>query len=74
MTTFKWERTGSRWKVFGNKKDPDTGEFPVIWDFTQDEDTNVSKQQAKREMKIFLKSIKKKSKVQPDEQGTEDDN
>jgi len=66
MATFKWERSGNRWQVF------DT-EGNVIWDLTQDGNTNSDKQQAKKEMKIFLKSIRKTKKVKPDEDGTETD-
>jgi len=66
MTNFKWERTGNRWQVFD-------AEGNVIWDLTQDGNTNSDKQQAKKEMKIFLKLIKKKPKKNPDEKGTETD-
>jgi len=67
MTTFKWKRFGTRWVVF-DKNDPEQ----IIWDLTQSGNTNADKQQAKKEMKIFLKSIKKKDPV-ADEQGTETD-
>lgn len=54
--------------------DEETGKFPIIWTLTQDGNTNEDKQQAKKEMKIFLKAEKNRFKKQnPDEQGTETD-
>lgn len=73
MTQYKWQRIGNTWQVFSNEKDEETGEFPIIWSLTQDGNTNSDKQQAKKEMKVFLKSIQKKAKANPDEDGTETD-
>jgi len=72
LTSFKWERTGDTWRVFGNEPDPDTGEFPVIWEL-ENTGVTMTKQTVKKEMKIFLKLLKKPKKVQPDETGDETD-
>lgn len=62
MTTFKWKRFGKKYVVFDK-------EGNEIWTATEGA---MSKQTLKKEMKIFLKSIKKKDPT-PDEEGTETD-
>jgi len=70
MTSFKWKRFGKRYVVFGNEADED-GNFPIIWEATEGV---MSKQTLKKEMKIFLKDLKKQKKaLAPDEEDTETD-